>query len=94
MISDHTKEARFPFLDEDFVSFLNQLPLHLKVDFNLPRGFGEKLLLRAAAYKCGLRNCASLPKRAIQFGSRVAKCENRKEKGNEECLRLNKLVIK
>ena len=30
-ISDHGKEARFPFLDEDVVSFLNALPIFDKV---------------------------------------------------------------
>ena len=31
-ISDHGREARFPFLDEDVVSFLNSLPVWLKVN--------------------------------------------------------------
>ena len=31
VISDHAREARFPFLDENVVSFLNSLPLHDKV---------------------------------------------------------------
>ena len=31
IISDNGREARFPFLDENVVSFLNQLPLHEKV---------------------------------------------------------------
>ena len=30
-ISDHGREARFPFLDEDVVSFLNSLPVWVKV---------------------------------------------------------------
>lgn len=30
-ISDHGREARFPFLDEEVVSFLNSLPVWLKV---------------------------------------------------------------
>lgn len=88
VISDHNKEARFPYLDEEVVSFLHHVPLHAKVDFSLPRGVGEKLLLRASAYLLGLRDAAVLPKRAIQFGSRVAKAENSKEKGNHKCLRL------
>ena len=31
VVSDHGKEARFPFLDEQVVSFLNGLPCHHKV---------------------------------------------------------------
>ena len=31
VIADHGREARFPFLDEDVVSFLNSLPVNDKV---------------------------------------------------------------
>ena len=71
------------------VGFLQSTPIDVKVNYELPRGVGEKLLLRASAYMLGLRGAAVLPKRAIQFGSRVAKAENRKEKGNHKCDRLN-----
>ena len=30
-ISDHGREARYPFLDENIVSFLNSLPVWIKV---------------------------------------------------------------
>lgn len=33
-ISDHGREARFPFLDEEVVSFLSGLPVWLKVSFS------------------------------------------------------------
>lgn len=87
-ISDHGREARFPFLDEEVVSFLNSLPVWLKTDPSLPRGTGEKLLLRQAARMLGLTSSSELPKRAIQFGSRIAKLESSGEKGSEACVRL------
>ncbi|XP_062861913.1 asparagine synthetase domain-containing protein 1 [Trichomycterus rosablanca] len=88
IIGDHGKEARFPYLDEGVVSFLNQLPVWEKADLSLPRGVGEKLLLRLAAVELGLGPSALLPKRAMQFGSRIAKLENSREKASEKCSRL------
>ncbi|XP_022318246.2 asparagine synthetase domain-containing protein 1-like isoform X2 [Crassostrea virginica] len=88
VITDHGKEARFPFLDEDVVSYLQSLPVYIKADLRYPRGLGEKILLRACAVKLGLSKSALFPKRAIQFGSRIAKTENSKEKASEKCSRL------
>ncbi|XP_004628684.2 asparagine synthetase domain-containing protein 1 [Octodon degus] len=88
VIGDHGKEARFPFLDENVVSFLNSLPIWEKADLTLPRGIGEKLILRLAAVELGLTASALLPKRAMQFGSRIAKMENNKEKASHKCGRL------
>jgi hypothetical protein len=73
-MSDHGKEARFPFLDEEFVAFVRRLPLHARCDPRLEAGVGDKLLLRVAAHALGLCEVAHLPKRAIQFGSRISKC--------------------
>jgi len=87
-ISDHGREARFPFLDENVVTFLQQVPIWIKCDPRLQRGYGEKRLLREVARKLGLHGCAILPKRAIQFGSKIAKLENSKEKGSDSCSRL------
>uniref|UniRef100_A0A8C3K9F3 Asparagine synthetase domain-containing protein 1 n=1 Tax=Calidris pygmaea TaxID=425635 RepID=A0A8C3K9F3_9CHAR len=88
IIGDHGKEARFPFLDEDVVSFLNSLPISEKADLTLPRGVGEKLLLRLAAREFGLTASTILPKRAVQFGSRIAKLESNSEKASDTCSRL------
>ncbi|NXV47677.1 ASND1 protein, partial [Uria aalge] len=88
IIGDHGKEARFPFLDEEVVSFLNSLPILEKADLTLPRGVGEKLILRLAAKEFGLTASTVLPKRAVQFGSRIAKLENNSEKASDMCSRL------
>ncbi|NXT56018.1 ASND1 protein, partial [Pluvianellus socialis] len=88
IIGDHGKEARFPFLDEDVVSFLNSLPVFEKADLTLPRGVGEKLILRLAAKEFGLTASTVLPKRAVQFGSRIAKLESNSEKASDTCSRL------
>ncbi|KAG2459369.1 ASND1 protein, partial [Polypterus senegalus] len=91
IIGDHGKEARFPFLDEDVVSLLNSTPVQQKADLTLPRGLGEKLLLRLAARELGLGASSVLPKRAMQFGCRIAKMEDRKEKASDKCSRLRRI---
>lgn len=74
-ISDHGKESRLPFLDEDVVAYLNSLPVHEKTNMYLPRGRGEKSLLRGLGYLFGLESASLLAKRAIQFGARTAKMD-------------------
>ncbi|XP_062972339.1 asparagine synthetase domain-containing protein 1 [Elgaria multicarinata webbii] len=93
VIGDHGKEARFPFLDEEVVSFLNSLPVWEKANLALPRGIGEKLLLRLAAAELGLTDSCVLPKRAMQFGSRIAKMEKSHEKASHKCTRLQSLSV-
>lgn len=87
VISDHGREVRYPFLDEALVHFLVSLPLGLKCDLRLPRGVGDKLLLRLLAFKFGLKECAVLEKRAMQFGTRIAKLDKTKN-GHDMCVDL------
>lgn len=91
VVSDHGKEARFPFLDEDLVGFLQSLDVLDICDMDRPQGEGDKLILRLVAKKIGVQTCSSLVKRAIQFGSRIAKCSDvdrfgssRKAQGNSQ----------
>jgi len=78
VVSDHGREARFPYLDENVVTFLHQLPLQRICDLSLPKGIGYKKLLRHVGKRLGLTHSTSLVKRAIQFGTRIA---NEKEMG-------------
>lgn len=88
IIADHGRAPRLPYLDEKVVDYLSRLPISAKVDLRLPTGLGDKIILRALAYRLGLIKTATEPKRAIQFGSRIAKAEARKEKGSHICDRL------
>ncbi|XP_008786007.2 asparagine synthetase domain-containing protein C4F6.11c isoform X1 [Phoenix dactylifera] len=80
-ISDHGKEARFPFLDEDVIKTLLEIPLWEIAELDKPSGRGDKKILREVARLLGLEGAAVLPKRAIQFGSRIARESNRKNFG-------------
>ncbi|KAE9038929.1 hypothetical protein PR003_g5641 [Phytophthora rubi] len=75
-IASHGREARFPYLDESVVSTIATFPVSSLCDAELPRGVGDKRALRLVAKSLGLRSCAGLAKRAIQFGSRIAKVSN------------------
>ncbi|XP_062111422.1 uncharacterized protein LOC133822956 isoform X2 [Humulus lupulus] len=81
-IADNGKEARFPFLDEDVIKVLLDIPLWEVTDLNQPSGVGDKKILREVAKLLGLHEAASLPKRAIQFGTRIARESNRKNFGS------------
>ncbi|KAF9379308.1 hypothetical protein CPB97_009039 [Podila verticillata] len=73
IISDHGKEARYPFLGAHVVALLSSLRVDLKVDLRYPRGVGEKILLRHVARDLGFVRASSHWKRAVQFGARTAK---------------------
>ncbi|KAL3656613.1 hypothetical protein V7S43_018518 [Phytophthora oleae] len=75
-IAAHGREARFPYLDENVVSTIATFPVSSLCDDDLPRGVGDKRALRLVAKSLGLQSCAGLAKRAIQFGSRIAKVSN------------------
>ncbi|MFQ6637481.1 hypothetical protein Gotur_013848 [Gossypium turneri] len=81
-IADSGKEARFPFLDEDIIRTLLDIPLWEVADLDQPSGKGDKKIMREVARMLGLHNAAILPKRAIQFGSRIARESNRKNFGS------------
>ncbi|CDS05555.1 hypothetical protein LRAMOSA08083 [Lichtheimia ramosa] len=86
IISDHGKEARFPYLSTHVVNHLCQLPIDIKMDMRYGRGFGEKLLLRQVAVDLGLSKASRNWKRAIQFGAKTAKMtgDRRSEKGQHK----------
>ncbi|KAJ2061406.1 hypothetical protein GGI17_003087 [Coemansia sp. S146] len=83
IVSDNSKEARYPFLAANVVRYLSAVPLHRKMDMRYPRGIGEKLLLRLLAHQLGLTQASMLAKRAIQFGARTAKMESSRTKGQD-----------
>ncbi|CAD6269719.1 unnamed protein product [Miscanthus lutarioriparius] len=81
-ISDHGKEARFPFLYENVIKTLLEIPLWEIAKLDEPVGKGDKKILREVARLLGLQEAALQPKRAIQFGSRIARESNRQNFGS------------
>ncbi|UYV83822.1 ASNSD1 [Cordylochernes scorpioides] len=88
ILSDSSREPRYPFLDEDVISYLNSIPIWLKADLNLPPGIGDKILLRLVAQSLNLKKASQKAKQAIQFGSKFVKIQNPKEKGHNKSNRL------
>lgn len=74
VICDHGRQPRMPYLDDDFAQYVLNLKPWFKCfpSEHLGPGIGDKLFLRLMAFHLGLRNVAMLPKRALQFGSRIA----------------------
>ena len=92
VISHWGKEVRYPYLDEDLVSWALKIPVWEKCGFGQADSCEEgsspsleqgKKLLRLLAWKLGLRSAAAEKKRAIQFGARTAKMEAGNTKGTQ-----------
>ena len=71
------REARYPFLDEDVVRCIRTELGASVADLALPPGHGCKRALRSLALSLDLPRTATLVKRAIQFGTRIAPFSNR-----------------
>ena len=85
VISYWAKEARYPFLDEDFMRWTLQLPIWEKCGFGTNVAMHSKKennsamildpakqALRLLAWRAGMEQVATERKRAIQFGARTA----------------------
>ncbi|XP_012218385.1 asparagine synthetase domain-containing protein 1 [Linepithema humile] len=90
VVSDHGKQSRLPYLDENLVEYVQRIKPWDRCypTEKMPTGLGDKLLLRLLACKIGFQSTANFPKRAFQFGSRIA---NSKENANDVSNRLYKL---
>jgi asparagine synthetase B (glutamine-hydrolysing) len=76
-------ELRFPYFDCDLLSFLSQEDDITKItDFTMPRGEGEKQVLRKICFNLGFKLSHLFEKRAIQFGTKLAKETNLKKYGS------------
>lgn len=82
LVSDHGKEARFPYLDARVVTFLSSMELQHVCDFSQEPGIGDKQILRLVAQRLGLTTASGLVKRAIQFGSRIAHVSDKRRFGS------------
>lgn len=96
VLSNWGREARYPYLDEEFVSWVLKAPVWEKCGFGtskMPSDVNSSLggadiepgkkALRLLALKLGMNNVAREKKRAIQFGSRTAKMEKGRTKGTD-----------
>ncbi len=53
-ISANGKEARFPFLNQDLIKYVATIDPQLLTNFSMPKGTGDKILLRNVAKYLGL----------------------------------------
>lgn len=75
ILSHFAREVRWPFLDENVVTFLCSLRVDAKMSFELQGGGGDKIILRDLARRIGIPQAAAEKKRAVQFGSRSARMD-------------------
>lgn len=81
--SDNGIELRFPFFDLDLIEYLSQVrKMEYITDFNKSRGKGEKIVLRKICERLGYKISHNFEKRAIQFGTKLAKETNIKKYGS------------
>lgn len=73
MLSHFGREVRWPFLDENVISYLSRLPVNQKM--SLGEEGGDKQLLRKLGCSLGIPQASGEKKRAVQFGSRSARME-------------------
>jgi len=76
VVSDLGKEARLPFMDERVLEFALRTPLESLMDFSLPAGEGDKRIVRDCLRSLGLERASRRVKRAMQFGTRLARASN------------------
>ncbi|KAK7249206.1 glutamine-hydrolyzing asparagine synthase [Aureococcus anophagefferens] len=77
VVSHHGREARFPYLDEAVLAVVRGELGPAVADLDEPPGVGAKRVLRDVAADLGLPRVATLVKRALQFGTRIAPFSNR-----------------
>lgn len=95
VIAHWGKEARYPYLDESFLTWALTRPVWEKCGFGQesvvtdldggeqPELEPGKKALRLLAWKMGMHGVAHEKKRAIQFGARTAKMQAGKVKGTQ-----------
>jgi len=86
IVSDTGRELRAPFLARGVLRAVAGIPLDELVRPGLPRGQAEKAVLRVVAAHLGLPHSAAAPKRAVQFGSRLAKGLNKDRAAGKKSL--------
>eukprot|EP00977_Amphora_coffeiformis_P007484 scaffold1640_cov161-Amphora_coffeaeformis.AAC.7 len=64
VLSDTSKETRYPFLDSAVMRYLAELDVDQICNFNLPPGQGDKYILRQLAVRLGLASASVAVKRA------------------------------
>lgn len=84
LMADRSRECRSPFLDEDFVCAMLAHPVWAIADLSRPPGEGDKACLRAIARQLGLPKAAARVKRAVHFGTRIAKQRNVRDFGSNK----------